>query len=84
MIEEIIENLKEENEILKNLLYKIRRESRKCSLCRENLYYRPLKNTTKQDVYNSYVKIKEMVMGDYEFLIDEMAIDEIIKQKKGV
>lgn len=44
---------------------------------------RKLKDTTKQEVYNSYAKIKEMVMGEYEFITDENAIDDIINEKRS-
>lgn len=81
-----IEELKEETIILKKLLYKIRSESRECNLYNEELfgkYYKPIHNTTKQEVYNSYAKIKEMVLGQYEFLSNENAIDKIIKEKRS-
>lgn len=79
---ETIEDLKTENDVLRNLLYKIRRESRKCDLTCDDLIYRPIRNTTKQEVYESYKKIKNMIMGEYEFLSNENAIDEIIKCEK--
>lgn len=81
-----IEELKEENNILKKLLYKIRSESKKCDLYSDELfgqYYRPIRNTTKQEVYNSYVRIQEMVLGQFTYLNNENAINEIIKEKRS-
>lgn len=81
-----IERLSEEKIILKNLLCKIRSESRKCDLSNRELfgqYYRPIRNTTKQEVYNSYQKIKEMVLGEYEFITDGNAINRILEEKRS-
>ena len=80
---EMASTYRNENEKLKKLLYEIRTETQRCDLT-ENNYdsiicnYKPIRNTTKQDVYKSYMKIKKFLKGQYVLLSNETAIDDLI------
>ena len=72
-----------ENEKLRKLLYEIRTETQRCDLTENNydsiVYnYRPIKGTTKNDIYKSYMKIKKFLKGQYALLSNESAIDDLI------
>lgn len=80
---EMVVAYRDENEKLKKLLYEIRTETQRCDLTENNydsiVYnYKPIRNTTKQDVYKSYMKIKKFLKGQYVLLSNESAIDDLI------
>ena len=78
---ECIEKQQKENKILTKLLYEIRNETRGLLLSEieeSSQEYRPIKGTTKQDVYKSYMKIKKFLKGQYVLLSNESAIDDLI------
>lgn len=80
---DMVVTYRSENEKLKKLLYEIRTETQRCDLTENNydsiVYnYKPIRNTTKQDVYKSYMRIKKIVNGQYYCLTNEKAIDELI------
>lgn len=87
-IDECVEKVKKyrnENEILKKLLYEIRTETQRCDLAETNYdsmicKYRPIRNTRKNDIYRSYMRIKHIVKGHYRLLTNESAIDELIER----
>ena len=43
--------------------------------------YRPIKGTTKQEVYSAFEKIKKLVLGQYYFLDNNAAIKEVINDR---
>lgn len=84
---EMTMNYREENEKLKKIIYEIRTETQRCNLT-ENNYdsivcnYRPIKGTSKNDIYKSYMRIKKFLKGQYILLSNESAIDDLIE--KGI
>ena len=76
------EELQKENEKLKFLLYKIRNITKDKIICQENGFWKPCKNLTKQEVYESFVNINTLLKGNYIFLENEKAIREILEDIK--
>lgn len=72
--------LKKENEKLIKLLCNIRliTKGRLIYYDDNEKVYRPIKNTSKQDVYEGFTLIRELVKGNYVFLTDEEFIDEYL------
>lgn len=71
---------KEKNEKLKTLLYQIRNELRWKVIIQEDGIYKPCKNLTKQQIYESYVKLNLMLKANYIFKNNEKAIEELLKE----
>lgn len=70
-----------EIEILKNLLIEIREITKHKIITKEDKFYHPAKNLTKQEVYRDFNAIKTLIKGEYCFLESEKAIDSIIEEK---
>lgn len=70
---------KEKNNKLTSLIYRIRNELRKLLISYDGEYYRPIKNTTKQEIYKSYFKLRTMLKGEYCFKDNETALKELLE-----
>lgn len=74
----LINKQQKEIGLLRELLYMIRQETRYNTISFENNYYRPIKNVTKQQIYESYNIIRTLVKGNYVLLDNREAIDSIV------
>ena len=70
---------KEKNNKLTSLIYRLRNELRKLLISYDGEYYRPIKNTTKQEIYKSYFKLRTMLKGEYCFKDNETALKELLE-----
>ena len=84
-----IDKQQKENEILRKLFCEIRNESKdkflsKIEVTKEAfapMEYRPIKGTTKQDIYRSFKCIKDLVLGQFYTVDNKAAIAKIIYDK---
>lgn len=82
-----IDKQQKENENLKKLLCEIRNETKNLFLSKIEvtphayapMEYRPIKGTTKQDIYRSFKCIKDLVLGQFYCVDNRVAIERIIK-----
>ena len=71
-----------EIEILENLFKEIREITMKYIICidsEDKNILRPVKNTTKQDIYKAFNEIKFKLKGEYIFKSSEEVIKELLK-----
>lgn len=70
-----------ENEILIKLICEIRGLTKGKVISLQENNYHPSKNLSKQEVYESFVKIQALVKGNFPFLSDEKFIEELLDEK---
>lgn len=71
---------KKENEDLRRILYIIRNKLKRHIITLDLAgNYCPAKNSSKQEVYKTFVEIREMLKANYPFKEDKVAIDELLK-----
>lgn len=79
---DFIEEQKRENEMLRNLLYTIRNIAKWALIVNTNGIFRPIKNTSRQEVYERMMKIRLLLKGNYILKDNVEAIDEILNENK--
>ena len=79
---DFIEEQKRENEMLKNLLYTIRNIAKWALIVKTDGILRPIKNTSRQEVYERMMKIRLLLKGNYILKDNVEAINEILNENK--
>ena len=79
---DFIEEQKRENEMLRNLLYTIRNIAKWALIVNTNGIFRPIKNTSRQEVYERMMKIRLLLKGNYILKDNVETIDEILNENK--
>ena len=91
--EEVMDKMKEtildfineqerENEKLRNLLYTIRNIAKGALIVNTDGILRPIKNTSRQEVYERMMKIRLLLKGNYVLKGNVEAINEILNENK--
>lgn len=73
--------LSEENKKLKYILFETRNKLKFKVITKDNDYWGPRKNLTKQEVYKTVREIIDLLKANYCLLDDEIAIQEILEEK---
>ena len=80
IIAELIEQQQKEIEKLKEIIIAIRHELKGNVITKDGNNYAPAKNLTKQEVYESYVKLSLLLKANYIFKEDEDVIKELLEE----
>lgn len=76
----LIDNQQKEIENLKSFICKIRNELKGNIITFDGKDYAPAKNLTKQEVYESYVKLITLLKSNYVFKENEDFIKELLEE----
>ena len=76
----LIEKQQKEIEKLKEIIIAIRHELKGNVITKDGNNYAPAKNLTKQEVYESYVKLNLLLKANYIFKEDEDVIKELLEE----
>lgn len=76
-----INRLQKENQKLKLILYEIRNKLKFKVITKDNDYWGPRKNLTKQEVYKTVREIIDLLKANY-CLDDEIVIQELLGEEK--
>lgn len=77
---DLISNQQKEIEKLKEIIIAIRHELKGNVITKDDNNYAPAKNLTKQEVYESYVKLSLLLKANYIFKEDEDVIKELLEE----
>lgn len=76
----LINKQQKEIERLKEIIIAIRHELKGNVIVKDDNGYAPAKNLTKQEVYESYVKLNLLLKANYIFKEDEDVIKELLEE----
>ena len=79
---DFINEQKEENDHLRHLLYQIRNIAKWALIVNTDGILRPIKNTSRQEVYERMMKIRLLLKGNYVLKGNVEAINEILNESK--
>ena len=77
---EMYKQQQKEIEKLKEIIIAIRHELKGNVITKDGNNYAPVKNLTKQEVYESYVKLITLLKANYVFKEDEDVIKELLEE----